>query len=1201
MERLARMAAVAAVLLFFAGRAAAQPGYVPSQENLAAREAFAEERFGVFIHWGIYSMLGDGEWVMNNKSLNYLEYQRLAAGFDPSKFDADAWVRAIKDAGAKYITITSRHHDGFSMWNSKASGYNVAKATPFRRDVLAELAKACRRHGIKLHFYYSHLDWGRTDFWPRGRTGGALGRPDGQDGDWEHYLQFMNDQLTELLTRYGPIGAIWFDGVWDWPHDRDAMPERWNLYEQYALIHRLQPSCLVGNNHHLLPFPGEDIQIFERDIPGYNEYGMSGQEISRLPLETCQTMNGSWGYNINDRNYKSADELVRYLVRTAAKGANLLLNIGPRPDGTIPDEALERFRAMGEWMRRYGESIYGTQAGAVPTADWGVTTQRGNTLYVHVLKQENRVFLPVSETVVESAAHLPSGAPVAFTPVGDGILLEVPCDGNVDELVAVRLLVPAAGLKLSREAQSFQFLYENMSLADRETYAPEYWAENVRKTLEVRDRMGWDIPEREFRHFVLPLRVNNEDLDDFRTLYADTLCARVRGMSLAEAALEINHWCHEQATYQPSDARTSAPTATMARGLGRCGEESVLTVAALRAAGIPARQVYTPRWAHTDDNHAWVEAYVDGKWHFMGACEPAPVLDMAWFNAPVSRALLLHTKAFGDYDGPEEVISRTAAYTEINVTDNYVPVRESRVRVVDTDGRPVEGADVEFKIYNYAEFYTVSRVKSDRSGEASLRTGCGDLLAWASKGDRFGVAKTGEGTVTLVLDRRFGERFALDLDIVPPAENPLPAAATAEQNAENDRRLAAEDALRESRGRGNLATREILRAHPGAEPKIRAILNSLSEKDRGDVTLAVLEDALAHCGAEFRPYVDGPRVENEALLPYFGVIGRGLRLRSPAEAAAWVTEHIRLDETGNPQQLRIPPAAVWAGRAADRLSRGIFFVALCRTFGFAARIDPVTGRTQYRENGVWVNEYFGEPGERVLPQGTLRVRYTPVRYLDDPETERHFTLSRVEDGTAHLLSYMGTVSRLFPLQADEGYYLLTSGTRMADGSVLAHLEFFPVEAGKETEVELVMRTALGGVSVIGAMDAEQRFLPEKETAEVSLLSRTGRGYFLVAALGGKDEPTSHAVRQLEAVRDYLNAWGRPVVLTGNARPKGLQNAVFGTDTDGKVAKMLAEGCHSDASTLPVVALCDSFGRIVYFSQGYNTSLGEDLKRVIDEL
>ncbi|MBQ3820279.1 MAG: transglutaminase domain-containing protein, partial [Bacteroidales bacterium] len=269
-----------------------------------------------------------------------------------------------------------------------------------------------------------------------------------------------------------------------------------------------------------------------------------------------------------------------------------------------------------------------------------------------------------------------------------------------------------------RDVDYVAWLYESMPLPDSLQYPRSYWEENVRKTLEVRERMHWDVPEREFRHFVLPLRVNNETLDDFRTLYADTLCRRVQGMDITAAALEINHWCHEQACYEPSDARTSSPVATVRRGVGRCGEESVLTVAALRAAGIPARQVYTPRWAHTDDNHAWVEVYTDGRWHFMGACEPAPTLDNAWFNAPVSRALLLHTKVYGDYRGPEDVIQRTPCYTEINVIRGYVPARNTVVTVLD-GGAPVDGATVDFKIYNYAEFYTVASYATGADGKAS--------------------------------------------------------------------------------------------------------------------------------------------------------------------------------------------------------------------------------------------------------------------------------------------------------------------------------------------------------------------------------------------------------------------------------------------------------------------------------------------------
>ena len=270
----------------------AQSPYQPAEENLKARQEFQDNKFGIFLHWGLYAMLATGEWTMTNNNLNYKEYAKLAGGFYPSKFNADKWVEAIKASGAKYICFTSRHHEGFSMFDTKYSDYNVVKATPFKRDIVKELAAACAKQGIKLHFYYSHLDWAREDY-PWGRTGQGTGRSNSK-GDWKSYYQFMNNQLTELLTNYGPIGAIWFDGWWDQPKSFN-----WELPEQYALIHKLQPGCLVGNNHHQTPFDGEDIQIFERDLPGENASGLSGQEVSRLPLETCETMNGMWGYKLS--------------------------------------------------------------------------------------------------------------------------------------------------------------------------------------------------------------------------------------------------------------------------------------------------------------------------------------------------------------------------------------------------------------------------------------------------------------------------------------------------------------------------------------------------------------------------------------------------------------------------------------------------------------------------------------------------------------------------------------------------------------------------------------------------------------------------------------------------------------------------------------------------------------------------------------
>lgn len=385
--------------------------YKPSPEALKSREQFAADGFGIFLHWGIYSMFGQGEWYLNYGPTAE-EYAKAAAGFYPARFNAADWVSEIKRSGARYITITTRHHDGFSMWHTAQSHYNIVDATPFGRDVLRELSDECQRQGIALHLYYSHLDWTRPDY-PQGRTGHTTGR-DSTAADWPAYYAFMNRQLTELLTGYGPIRAIWFDGYWD--HDSDSIPFDWQLPEQYALIHRLQPSCLIANNHHETIIPGEDIQIFERDLPGQNTAGLSGQQVSQLPLETCNTMNGMWGYKIVDQNYKDARTLIHYLVKARALGANLLLNIGPQPSGELPATAVDRLHEIGRWTDRYGESIYGVTAGDFPATEWGVSTRKGDTLYIHILSADKTdIQLPVVNGKVREAVALADGRPVKYS------------------------------------------------------------------------------------------------------------------------------------------------------------------------------------------------------------------------------------------------------------------------------------------------------------------------------------------------------------------------------------------------------------------------------------------------------------------------------------------------------------------------------------------------------------------------------------------------------------------------------------------------------------------------------------------------------------------------------------------------------------------------------------------------------------------
>lgn len=429
---------LAAVMLALSLTASANTNqtYTPSADNIAARKHFQDSKFGIFLHWGLYAMLATGEWTMTNNDLNYKEYAKLAGGFYPSRFSAKEWVSQIKASGAKYICFTTRHHEGFSMFKTKYSDYNVVDASPFKRDIVKELADECHRQGIDIHFYYSHIDWQREDA-PLGRTGLGTGRPVDKQ-NWDSYYTFMNNQLTELLTNYGKVGAIWFDGWWD----QDQNPSfDWRLPEQYALIHRLQPACLIGNNHHHTPFEGEDFQMFERDLPGENTAGLSGQSISQLPLETCETMNGMWGYKITDQNYKSTKTLIHYLVKAAGRNANLLMNIGPQPDGCLPAVAVQRLKEMGDWMKTYGETIYGTRGGRVTPRDWGVTTEKDNKIFVHILNLKDRsLFLPITDKNAKRAVDYVSRKAVKMQKCQGGVLItldSVPTD--VDKVVEIQL------------------------------------------------------------------------------------------------------------------------------------------------------------------------------------------------------------------------------------------------------------------------------------------------------------------------------------------------------------------------------------------------------------------------------------------------------------------------------------------------------------------------------------------------------------------------------------------------------------------------------------------------------------------------------------------------------------------------------------------------------------------------------------------
>ena len=397
-----------ASLIAFALVAASAAADVPPPERLRARESFARDGFGIFVHWGLYAAWGKGEWYLNQSRMPLADYEAKAAEFNPTHFDARAWAKAFAGAGARYVTITSRHHDGFSMFGTAQTDYDIVDATPFRRDPLKELAAACADEGLGLGFYYSLLDWRRPDY-PRGRN----------TDDYGSYFAFMTNQVAELLTGYGPVRCIWLDGEWD--HGRNSGFD-WRLPELYGLVNRLQPACLIGNNSHDDLLDGEDFQVWEINYPGDHAGHMNDRQTvaEGVPLECCwSTTDAAWGYNPDDPLSKmTATEIVRRLVRTRARGANLLLNVAPAPDGSIPETIRTRLAEVGEWIRKYGDTVFGTEPAAYKVmATVSTRSADGKTVWLHCMPDKASpkygMWMQAHDRIL-AATDLVTGEPVPF-------------------------------------------------------------------------------------------------------------------------------------------------------------------------------------------------------------------------------------------------------------------------------------------------------------------------------------------------------------------------------------------------------------------------------------------------------------------------------------------------------------------------------------------------------------------------------------------------------------------------------------------------------------------------------------------------------------------------------------------------------------------------------------------------------------------
>jgi hypothetical protein len=812
------------------------------------------------------------------------------------------------------------------------------------------------------------------------------------------------------------------------------------------------------------------------------------------------------------------------------------------------------------------------------------------------------------------------------------------------------------------EKQGLEFLYAYMPLSDLADYSPAFFLGNVRESLKARKEMPWgrEIPEDVFLHFVLPLRVNNENLDSFRMVMYDEIKARVKGLSIEEAALEINHWCHEKVNYRATDSRTSAPLSTVKKTFGRCGEESTFTVSAMRTAGIPARQVYTPRWAHIDDNHAWVEVWINGKWCYMGACEPEPVLNRGWFSEPSKRAMLVHTRAYGHYFGDEEVIAASDRFSELNLTRYYAPVKTVTIWVKQADGTPAESAEVEFRLYNFAEYYPVATKYTDRQGMTQLTTGLGDLLVWTSLDGFFSCRKLSVAaidTLVMILDKTCPGPQVEVYDMVPPHAIGTPDTLSKQKRIENDRRLALEDSIRNSYSgtfkdslwsdelslRLNLdrdTVREFIAKSYGNWPEITSYLeknhkdyrknmlamaDQLADKDFSDATEAILTDHLTKAKDTgetereiFIRYILSPRIYLENLSPWRSFLAKNMgELEESARQdigilIRWIREHIQVDDQAN-KHSRAPltPVGVYNLRASDLISRDIFFVAVCRTFGIAARLNPITLVPEYIKNKEWTRVNFTNSADSFPPQGFLTLTQSGNPII--PQYYVHFTLGTIRQGHYNTLEFEeGRKVTDFQkdLPFDTGRYMLVTGNRLEDGTVLSTITHFTVENDKRTSIPVKLRTVSRPHEPSGKLDLHALRIRTREPDQTkSISSLTSEKGLVIVLLDPGTEPSKHILNDLGLYAEHFNKLDLRFVMiatTGKNTRFDLikayslpDNSILAFDEDDNILDT-ADALYGPgiSEKLPLVLLCDKQGNVLLFSAGYKIGIGEQILKLV---
>lgn len=794
-------------------------------------------------------------------------------------------------------------------------------------------------------------------------------------------------------------------------------------------------------------------------------------------------------------------------------------------------------------------------------------------------------------------------------------------------------------------ALALKYLYMTMPCSDMGNYSFEIFLDYAKNSVRIWHELEGVklLPEDIYLNYVLYHRVNEEEIAPCRTLFAEEISkfmeengneTLLSGFNRKKTAIEVNYWCAQEATYHCTDDRTLSALTVYRRGNGRCGEESVFTVNAMRSIGIPSRQVYAPKWSHCDDNHAWVEIWNDGEWYFLGACEPLPILNKGWFTNASSRAMMVHSRWFDQAESGEEKIGTDGMVTMLNELSRYAAVTEFSVKVEDEEGRPVSGAEVSFQVLNYAEFSPVAEGVTGEDGTCSFTTGLGSLAVQISRDGQCECvfADTREQKqIRVIFGKNAGQKDVWEaVDMIAPVDTPVNTdMPTAEQTAEGNIRLEKAAARRTAKTEAwvNPECEKFLQGcfteentEDEEEGLLREeLLNVLTEKDRTDCRAEVLEEHLRFAmpyeeeleHSVFVNYVLNPRIDDEVLMKYREVIENTFSEEEKLcfrenPASIWTEVDKRINSIPERERASVitTPAGCLKTEVGSILSKKILFVAIARTLGIPARLNPEDRSMEYRKDGRFIP---------VLPEAEKNCHI--VLKAGDGTQWKYFqnwSMAKLENGTYTSLRLGGLLWKgdLLEAHLEAGTYRITTSNRLPNGNMFAYVYYFSVDAGDKKEISMILRQADLEDMLENIELPEFQLRKDEDGNEVVQASElTAEGKHILMFLEESREPTEHILNEMmEQPEEFRKICSRIlfVVQSQTALKDPTISKALSMFPEIQVyydcfadhIELLGRRMYVDHEKLPLIIVTSEKLNGIYATSGYNVGTGEMLLRLM---